>query len=219
VRLIVAEDMLLTREGIVRLLSGAGMDVVAQTADLDGLLRAVVCHEPDAVVTDIRMPPTRTDEGIVAAGRIRAEHPATAVLVLSQYVETTYALQLLDDHPERVGYLLKDRILDVAGLVDALRRLRDGECVVDPSLVSRLLGRRRRDDPVARLTDREREVLALVAEGLSNTAIADRLFIADRTVETHTARIMDKLGLEPTPDTHRRVLAVLTFLRGSAQTP
>lgn len=218
-RLIVAEDMLLTREGIVRLLASAGMDVVAQAADLDELLRAVTCHEPDAVVTDIRMPPTRTDEGIVAAGRIRAEHPSTAVLVLSQYVDTAYALRLLDEHPEQVGYLLKDRILHVAGLVDALQRLRDGECVVDPSLVTRLLGRRRRDDPVDRLTDREREVLALVAEGLSNAAIASRMFITDRTVETHTARIFDKLGLTPTPDTHRRVLAVLTFLSGSDPAP
>jgi DNA-binding NarL/FixJ family response regulator len=212
-RVVVAEDMLLTREGIVRLLADAGMDVVAQAGDLDGLLRAVARHEPDAVVVDIRMPPTRTDEGLVAAERIRARHPSTVVLVLSQYLETAYAMRLLEEHPAGVGYLLKDRILDAGALIDGLRRLSDGQCVVDPTIVSRLLGRQRRDDPLGRLTERETEVLALVAEGMSNAAIARRLVITERTVEAHTASIFANLGLEVATDTHRRVLAVLTYLR------
>jgi DNA-binding NarL/FixJ family response regulator len=212
-RVIVAEDMLLTREGIVRILSDAGMDVVAQAGDLDGLLRAVARHEPDAVVADIRMPPTRTDEGLVAAEHIRVRQPATVVLVLSQYLETSYAMRLLEEDPKGVGYLLKDRILDTGALIDGLRRLSDGECVVDPTIVSRLLGRQRRDDPLVRLTERETEVLGLVAEGMSNAAIARRLVITQRTVEAHTASIFAKLGLEVATDTHRRVLAVLTYLR------
>jgi DNA-binding NarL/FixJ family response regulator len=212
-RVIVAEDMLLTREGIVRILSDAGMDVVAQAGDLDGLLRAVARHEPDAVVADIRMPPTRTDEGLVAAEHIRVRQPATVVLVLSQYLETAYAMRLLEEDPKGVGYLLKDRILDTGALIDGLRRLSDGECVVDPTIVSRLLGRQRRDDPLVRLTERETEVLGLVAEGMSNAAIARRLVITQRTVEAHTASIFAKLGLEVATDTHRRVLAVLTYLR------
>jgi DNA-binding NarL/FixJ family response regulator len=212
-RVVVAEDMLLTREGIVRLLSDAGMEVVAQAGDLDGLLRAVARHQPDAVVADIRMPPTRTDEGLVAAEHIRVRHPSTVVLVLSQYLETAYAMRLLEEHPERVGYLLKDRILDAGALIDGLRRLSDGECVVDPTIVSRLLGRQRRNDPLGRLTEREAEVLGLVAEGMSNAAIARCLVITERTVEAHTAKIFAKLGLEVTTDTHRRVLAVLTYLR------
>jgi DNA-binding NarL/FixJ family response regulator len=212
-RVIVAEDMLLTREGIVRLLADAGMDVVAQADDLDGLLRAVARYDPDAVVVDIRMPPTRTDEGLVAAERIRARHPSTVVLVLSQYLETAYAMRLLEEHPAGVGYLLKDRILDAGALIDGLRRLSDGQCVVDPTIVSRLLGRQRRDDPLGRLTERETEVLALVAEGMSNAAIARRLVITERTVEAHTASIFAKLGLVVAADTHRRVLAVLTYLR------
>ena len=161
------------------------------------------------------MPPTHTDEGLAAAARIRTEFPATGVLVLSQYVEPSYALRLLERHPEAVGYLLKERIFDVAVLVDALRRIADGETVVDPTIVARLLGRKRRDDPLASLTDREREVLSLVAEGLSNKAIATRIAVTERTVEAHIGQIFGKLGLDESPTAHRRVLAVLAFLRPS----
>jgi len=210
---IVAEDLLLTREGIVHLLADADVEVVAQAADATRLLDLVAEHRPDAVVVDIRMPPTHTDEGIVAAGRIRDAHPETGVLVLSQYVESGWALRLVEEHPEGVGYLLKDRVMDGAIIVDALRRVIEGETVIDPTIVARLLGRRRRDDPLATLTEREREVLALVAEGLSNRAIAARLVLAERTVETHMSAIFGKLGLEGSPDQHKRVLAVLTWLR------
>lgn len=212
-RVIVAEDLLLTREGIVHLLADADVEVVAQAADATHLLDLVAEHRPDAVVVDIRMPPTHTDEGIVAAGRIRDAHPETGVLVLSQYVESGWALRLVEEHPEGVGYLLKDRVMDGAIIVDALRRVIEGETVIDPTIVARLLGRRRRDDPLATLTEREREVLALVAEGLSNRAIAARLVLAERTVETHMSAIFGKLGLEGSPDQHKRVLAVLTWLR------
>ncbi len=203
---------MLTREGIVRVLGDAGFDVVAQAEDLDGLMRAVMAERPEVVVVDIRMPPTHTDEGLVAAARIRAEHPETGVLVLSQYIEPSYAMRLIEDHPEQVGYLLKERVFDTAILVDALRRIADGECVIDPTIVSRLVGRRRREDPLAVLTEREREVLSLVAEGLSNGAIADRLHVTERTVEAHTKQIFQKLGLETDPGSNRRVLAVLAFL-------
>ena len=212
-RIVVADDVMLTREGIVRLLADAGFDVVAEAEDLDGLMRAVSTERPDAAVVDIRMPPTNTDEGLVAAARIRAEQPETGVLVLSQFVEPAYAMRLIEDHPERVGYLLKERVFDAAILVDALRRIADGECVVDPTLVSRLVGRHRREDPLERLTEREREVLSLVAEGLSNSAIARRLYVTERTVEAHTKQIFQKLGLATDPSSNRRVLAVLTYLR------
>jgi len=219
VRVAVADDSLLTREGIVRLLSEAGIDVVGQVGDADGLLRLVRDERPDAVVVDIRMPPTHTDEGLVAAARIRASSPAVAVLVLSQYVEAAYALRLLTDHPGRIGYLLKDRVMHGAVLADALRRLTEGETVVDPTLVSRLLARPRVPDPLARLTDREREVLSLVAEGLSNRAIGARLRIADRTVEAHITQTFDKLGLTDDGGTHRRVLAAVAYLRSRPPTP
>jgi DNA-binding NarL/FixJ family response regulator len=212
-RVIVAEDQVLTREGIVRLLMDAGVEVAVGVGDGDAVLTAVATHRPDAVLVDIRMPPTFTDEGLVAAGRIRAAFPTTGVVVLSQYVEPAWALQLIEHHPEGVGYLLKERVVDAASLVDALRRVCDGETVVDPTIVARLLGRKRRNDPLAALTDREREVLGLVAEGLSNRAIAARLVVTDRTVETHMTAIFGKLGLEESPDSHRRVLAVLTLLR------
>ena len=212
-RVVVADDVMLTREGIVHLLDEAGIDVVAQAEDADGLLREVRLKQPDAAIVDIRMPPTHTDEGLVAAQRIRADHPAIGVLVLSQYVEPSYALRLLEEHPERVGYLLKQRVFDVAVLVDALRRIGDGETVVDPTIVSRLVGRQRRHDPLAELTAREREVLGLVAEGLSNGAIASRLFVAERTVEAHVKQVFLKLGLAINPESHRRVLAVLAYLR------
>jgi DNA-binding NarL/FixJ family response regulator len=212
-RVVVAEDVMLTRAGIVRLLTDAGYDVVGEADDLDGLMRRVVSTDPDAVVIDIRMPPSFTDEGIVAAQRIRAEHDDVGVLVLSQYVEPSYAMRLIEDHPERVGYLLKERVFDVAILIDALRRIADGECVIDPTIVARLVGRRRRADPLAVLTDREREVLGLLAQGLSNAAIASRLFVTERTVEAHSKQIFQKLGIVADPASNRRVLAVLAYLR------
>jgi serine/threonine-protein kinase len=212
-RVVVAEDTMLTREGIVRLLEGAGIKVVGQAEDGDALLRKVAGTKPDVAIADIRMPPTHTDEGLVAAQRIRAEHPQIGVLVLSQYVEPSYALRLLEEHPEKVGYLLKERVFDVAVLVDALRRIADGETVIDPTIVSRLVGRQRREDPLAELTQREREVLSLVAEGMSNKGIAGRLFVTERTVEAHIKQIFLKLGLTDSPDNHRRVLAVIAFLR------
>jgi DNA-binding NarL/FixJ family response regulator len=212
-RVVVAEDAMVTREGIVRLLREAGIEVAAEAEDADGLIRQVAATRPDAAIVDIRMPPTHTDEGLVAAQRIRAEYPETSVLVLSQYVEPDYATRLLEEHPERVGYLLKERVRDVAILVDALRRLADGETVVDPTIVSKLVARRRRKDPLADLSDREREVMGLVAEGLSNKAIAARLFVTERTVEAHVKHIFLKLGLTASPESHRRVQAVLAYLR------
>lgn len=204
---------MLTREGIVRLLGDAGIDVVAEAEDAEGLLRHVGLTSPDVAIVDIRMPPTQTDEGLIAARSIRTERPEVGVLVLSQYVEPSYAMRLIEDHPERVGYLLKERVFDIATVVDALRRIVDGETVIDPTIVSRLVGRRRREDPISQLTEREREVLGLVAEGMSNRAIAARLFVTERTVEAHITQIFQKLGLPESVDQHRRVLAVLTFLR------
>jgi DNA-binding NarL/FixJ family response regulator len=215
VRVVVADDVMLTREGIVRLLEDAGIEVVGQADDAASLLRRVRATRPDAAIVDIRMPPTHTDEGLVAAGVIRAELPEVGVLILSEYVEPSYAMRLLEEHPERVGYLLKERVFDVALLVDALRRLGDGETVVDPTIVSRLVGRRRRQDPLEELTPREREALELVAEGLSNKAIAARLVVTERTVEAHVKQIFMKLGLGASPDSHRRVLAVLAYLRSA----
>ena len=212
-RVVVAEDVMLTRAGIVQLLRDAGIEVAAEVGDAEGLLREVRLARPDVALVDIRKPPTQTDEGLVAAQAIRANHPGLGVLVLSQYVESSYAMRLIEDHPERVGYLLKERVFHIATLVDALRRIADGETVIDPTIVSNLLGRRRRVDPLAGLTEREREVLALVAEGMSNRAIASRLFVTERTVEAHVTQIFLKLRLPQTPDQHRRVLAVLAFLR------
>jgi DNA-binding NarL/FixJ family response regulator len=216
-RVVVADDVMLTRQGIVRLLRDADVEVVAEAEDAESLLRGVRLTRPDAAIVDIRMPPTHTDEGLVAAQRIRTEHPDVGVLVLSQYVEPSYAMRLLEEHPERVGYLLKGRVFDVAILVDALRRLADGETVIDPTIVSRIVGRRRREDPLDDLTDREREVLGLVAEGLSNKAIAARLFVTERTVEAHVKQIFFKLRLDTNPESHRRVLAVLAYLRAGAR--
>jgi serine/threonine-protein kinase len=212
-RVVVADDAMLTREGIVHVLSQAGVDVVAQAGDAEGLLRAVDAHHPEVAIVDIRMPPGHSDEGIAAADEIHARHPDVAVLVLSQYVEPAYALRVIEDHPVGTGYLLKERIYDAAVLVDALRRLTEGETVVDPTIVARMFGRKRRDDPLMELTPRELETLALVAEGLSNRAIAERLVVTERTVEAHITQIFGKLGLEGSPDSHRRVLAVLAFLR------
>jgi len=212
-RVIVAEDVLLTREGIVHLLGEAGVGVVAAVEDGDTLLRETARLRPDAVVIDIRMPPTHTDEGLVAARRIRDAFPDTAVVVLSQYLEPAYAMRLLDGDETHVGYLLKERVFHPAVLVDALRRVTEGETVVDPTIVARLMGRKRAHDPLADLSPREREVLSLAAEGLSNKAIAARLFVTDRTVEAHMAQVFSKLGLDGSPDAHRRVLAVLALLR------
>ena len=212
-RVVVADDVMLTREGIVRLLHDAGIEVVAEAEDAETLLRHVRSSDPDVAIVDIRMPPTNTDEGLVAARAIRAELPDVGVLLLSHYVEPSYAMRLIEDQPERVGYLLKDRVSDIAVVVDALRRITQGETVIDPTIVSRLVGRRRREDPLGRLTDREREVLGLIAEGMSNKAIAARLYVTDRTVEAHVTQIFQKLGLPESPDQHRRVLAVLAFLR------
>jgi DNA-binding NarL/FixJ family response regulator len=213
VRVVVADDVMLTREGIARLLKGAGIEVVAEVADAPALLHHVHLTRPDVALVDIRMPPTHTDEGLVAAEAIRAELPEVGVLVLSEYVEPAYAMRLIQEHPERVGYLLKERVFDIATVVDALRRITDGETVIDPTIVSRLVGRRRRVNPLANLSDREREVLGLIAEGMSNRAIAARLFVTERTVEAHVTQIFQKLRLVESRDQHRRVLAVLEFLR------
>jgi DNA-binding NarL/FixJ family response regulator len=213
VRVVVAEDSVLLREGIVRLLEESGMEVVGQAGDAEGLLRKVRAHKPDVAVVDIRMPPTNTDDGLRAAQEIRAELPEVAVLVLSQYVEEGYALELLGDSAAGLGYLLKDRIADVDGFVDAVRRVARGGSALDPEVVSRLVGRSRRDDPLVELTPREREVLELMAEGRTNAAIAERLVVTERAVEKHVTSIFAKLGLAPATEDHRRVLAVLTFLR------
>ena len=212
-RVVVAEDSVLLREGIARLLGDHGFDVVGQAGDADDLVRKVGAHKPDVAVVDIRMPPTNTDDGLRAALRIRDEHPQTGVLVLSAYVEEAYALELVAESASGLGYLLKDRVADVDGFVDAVRRVADGGSALDPEVVSRLVGRNRRDDPLAELTPREREVLELMAEGRTNAAIAERLVVTERAVEKHVTSIFGKLGLSPAPEDHRRVLAVLTFLR------
>jgi len=218
-RVAIAEDSVLLREGLVRLLRDAGFDVVGAAPDAAALLAIVERQRPDVVVLDIRMPPTHTDEGIRLAAEIRARDLRVAgerrigVLLLSQYVEAAYAYQLIQSEAAGVGYLLKDRLSDVAELTDAIRRVAAGGTAIDPSLVAQLLGRRREKGPLDDLTERERDVLGLMGEGRSNQAIADRLFVTSRTVETHVANIFGKLGLEPEPDDHRRVLAVLTWLR------
>jgi DNA-binding NarL/FixJ family response regulator len=212
-RVVIADDVMLVREGIAHVLSDAGIDVIAQTSDATALMREVVSRQPDIAIVDIRMPPTHTDEGLVAATRIRAEHPHIGVLVLSQYVESSYAMRLIQDQPERVGYVLKERVFDGAILLDALRRIDDGDTVIDPTIVSRMIGRQRRQGPLALLTTREQEVLSLVAEGLTNRAIATRMILSERTVEAHVTQIFQKLRLHDSTDQHRRVLAVLAFLR------
>lgn len=213
-KVVVADDSVLLREGIVRILDEAGFDVVAQAGDAEDLMRKVRAHKPDVAVIDVRMPPTQTDEGLRAAREIRAEMPGVGVLVLSQYVEETYARELLTDNASGVGYLLKDRVGDVAALTDALRRVASGGSALDPEVVSQILGRRRADDPLEALTPREREVLGLMAEGRSNSAIAANLVISERAVEKHVTGIFGKLDLPPSADDHRRILAVVAYLQG-----
>jgi DNA-binding NarL/FixJ family response regulator len=212
VRLVIAEDSVLLREGMARLLEEQGFEVAGQAGDGEELVRKVMAHKPDVAIVDVRMPPTHTDEGLRAAQRIRAELPGTGVLVLSQYVEEEYATELIGDRAEGVGYLLKDRVADVDAFVDAVRRVGQGGSALDPEVVSLMLGRRR-DEPLSELTPREREVLALMAEGLSNNAIAERLVVTERAVEKHVTSIFGKLRLPPTGETHRRVLAVLAYMR------
>jgi DNA-binding NarL/FixJ family response regulator len=212
---VIADDSVLLREGIARLLVDSGFEVVGQAGDADDLLRKVGAHKPDIAVVDVRMPPTHTDEGLRAAHRIRAEYPETAVLVLSQYVEEAYALDLLSESTERTGYLLKDRVADVRTFTDAVRRVAKGGSALDPEVVALMLGRRRRVDPLATLTPREREVLGLMAEGRSNSAMAEALVVSERAVEKHVTAILSKLDLPPAAEDHRRVLAVLRFLRSA----
>jgi DNA-binding NarL/FixJ family response regulator len=214
VRVVIADDETLLREGLARLLGEAGFQVVGKAATADELLRRVELARPDVALVDIKMPPTHTDEGLVAAEGIRGSHPEVGVLVLSHYLESRYAMRLLEEHPERSGYLLKERVSDVAVLVDALQRIDEGECVLDPTIVSRLIGRPRERNPLDELTERELEVLSLMAEGHSNDGICRALFLSPKTVETHVRHILGKLGIGEMPDYHRRVLAVLAFLRG-----
>jgi DNA-binding NarL/FixJ family response regulator len=212
-RVVIADDAVLFREGLGRVLEAAGIEVAAQAGDAERLLALVRADPPEAAVVDIRMPPTHTREGLDAARRIRADHPQVGVLVLSQYVEPHHAMELLQDGAGGVGYLLKDRVADVGELVEAVRRVAGGGSVIDPEVVAQLVGRRRARNPVEELTEREREVLALMAEGRSNQAICQRLFLSPKTVEAHVRSIFTRLDLAATPDDHRRVLAVLAFLR------
>jgi DNA-binding NarL/FixJ family response regulator len=211
-RVIVADDSVLLREGVTRLLEDAGFDVVGQAADREELMRKTRAHKPDIAIVDIRMPPTHTDEGLQAAREIRQDLPGTGVLVLSAYLEEEYALELLGEDAAGVGYLLKDRVSDGDRFADAVRRVAEGGSALDPEVVSQMLGRRRAEDPLEDLTPREREVLALMAEGRSNQAIAGAFIISERAVEKHVTGIFSKLSLPPAAEDHRRVLAVLAFL-------
>jgi len=213
VRVVVADDAMLIREGLTTLLRDAGVSVVGKASNADELLRRVALSQPDVAVVDVRMPPGHSDEGVVAAERIRAEHPNIGVLLLSQYVDARYATRLLAEHPGGIGYLLKDRISDIAVLIDALERICDGECVIDPTIVAALVKRPRSAEALGGLSSREREVLALMAEGRSNQGISQQLVLSGKTVESHVRQIFAKLDLPDTNDHHRRVLAVLRFLR------
>jgi DNA-binding NarL/FixJ family response regulator len=213
VRVVLAEDSVLLREGVARILVEAGFEVVGQAGNADELLLKVRSYSPDVAIVDIRMPPTHTDEGLRAAQEIREKHPNCGVLVLSQYVEAAYAMELLAESAEGVGYLLKDRVSDVNEFADAVRRVGEGGSALDPTIVSQLVGRRRRDDPIDQLTPREREVLGLMAEGRSNSGIAEQLVVTDRAVEKHVTSIFSKLRLPAASEDHRRVLAVLAYLR------
>jgi DNA-binding NarL/FixJ family response regulator len=218
VRIVIGEDSLLTRLGLVQILRELGHEVVAETVDADTLVAAVRRERPELVVTDIKMPPRNLDDGLVAARTIRDEFPDVKILVLSQYVESSYALAVSADERGGSGYLLKDRVFEPTVLADAIERLGRGECVIESEIVTQLMNRRRTVDPLAELTDREREVLALLAEGRSNTAIAATLFVSERTIEAHTTSIFQKLRLHASADTHRRVQAVLAFLRSNPPT-
>jgi DNA-binding NarL/FixJ family response regulator len=209
----VADDSVLLREGIVRILDDSGFEVVGQAGDAEDLVRKVAAHKPDVAIIDVRMPPTNTDDGLRAAQKIRAEYPDCGVLVLSQYIEEGYALELLSENAEGVGYLLKDRVADVERFTESVRRVGEGGSALDPEVVAQLLGRRRREDPLEELSPREREVLELMAEGRSNHAIAEAMVVTERAVEKHVTSIFGKLKLPPTAEDHRRVLAVLRYLR------
>jgi len=211
-RIVIADDEMLMRDGLERLLTEAGFTVAGMATNPAELRSLVLVAQPDVAIVDIKMPPTHTDEGIVVAQQIRDEHPTVGVLVLSHYLESRYAMRLLEHHPGGVGYLLKQRVSSIAVLTDALHRVSDGECVLDPTIVSRLIARRQQG-PIEKLSDRERQVLALMAEGRSNLGISQRLSISPKTIEAHVGSILLKLGVEGSPDDHRRVLAVLTFLR------
>ena len=211
-RVVIADDSVLLREGIASLLEDAGFEVVGQSGTADDLLLKVRSYSPDVAIVDIRMPPTNTTEGLDAAKEIREHYPGVGVLLLSQYIEAGFALELLQENAEGVGYLLKDRVSDLKEFADAVRRVGEGGSALDPAVVSRLVGRRREDDPLADLTPREREVLELIAEGRSNQAIAERLVVTPRAVEKHVTSIFGKLRLPATAEDHRRVLAALTFL-------
>jgi DNA-binding NarL/FixJ family response regulator len=213
---VIGEDDVLMREGIVRLLAEAGFETVAKAGDADDLLRKVLAHSPDVVVTDVQMPPSRGDDGLMAALEIRRTHPEIGVLVLSQYYEERYALDLIGERPEGVGYLLKERVGDVEAFIEAVARVAAGGSALDPEVVGRMLGRRRSGDPVELLTPRERDVLAAMAEGKSNEGIAEALVVTQAAVEKHVTRIFSKLDIGGTPTEHRRVLAVLTYLRSSS---
>jgi DNA-binding NarL/FixJ family response regulator len=212
-RVVIGEDQALLREGVVRLLVDAGFEVVAEAADAPDLVRKVGAHKPDVAIIDVQMPPDNTDDGLRAALEIRAHQPGVGVLVLSQFAEERYALDLIGESAEGVGYLLKDRVADFADFADAVRRVASGGTALDPTVVSRMLGRRRRDDPLVELTPREREVLELMAGGRSNRGIAEVLVVTPNAVEKHVTSIFSKLGVGEAPEDHRRVLAVLTFLR------
>jgi DNA-binding NarL/FixJ family response regulator len=209
---VLADDAALFRKGVANLLQEAGFDVVGQAENADDLLALVGEHQPDVVIVDIRMPPSHTLEGLEAAKIIRARYPGVGVLVLSQFVEPHYALQLIDNAEQGAGYLLKDRVGDIDELADAVRQIATGRLIIDPAVVSQLLNRSRRRDPLDALTDREKAVLALMAQGRSNHAIANGLFVTEKTVEAHIRAIFIKLNLSPTADDHRRVLAVITYL-------
>jgi DNA-binding NarL/FixJ family response regulator len=213
VRIVIGEDQALLREGIARLLEEAGFDVVGQAGDAVDLRRKVGAHKPDVAVVDIQMPPTRTDDGLRAAIEIRSQHPCTRVLVLSQYVEERYAVDLIGECAEGVGYLLKDRVGDLDEFADAVRRVGEGGSVLDPEVVTRMLARPRHQNPLDDLSPRERDVLELIAQGRSNQGIAEKLWITESAVEKHVTAIFEKLGLERDFEDHRRVLAVLAFLR------
>ena len=212
-RLVIADDEMLLRDGLARLLQDAGFEITGRCGDANAVLHMVEARRPDVAIVDIRMPPNNLDDGLLAAQEIRRRHPEIGVLVLSHHLDSRYAMRLLEDVPERAGYLLKERVSDIAVLADALRRIDEGECVIDPTIVLRLVTRKRERGPLNDLTDREREVLALVAEGNSNGAIGERLFLSHKTVESHISKIFMKLGIGASPARHQRVLAVLAFLR------